>query len=462
MASALPSRVRDLLPGSANGVRSATLHTILTQVALYPLGMLNSVLIARVLGPSGRGTYALASLCASLASTLMGSLNAPIAFHAARGTPPSAELMSNGLAISLLLSTPSLGAMAAGLLWLNGELGWLAFSGAMATVLAFTSCLSGLLLGTRDVRGLNVAHAISTALQLLLTAALLLGMRAGLRGALTAWLAGALVALLWLGCRSRLELGGLLRAALSAERMRSLAAFALKIGATNGVGFLTYRADSFLVARFLGVRALGIYSVAVTCAEMLWFVSRAVATAIYGKMGAQPRAAATRFTAKVLRHTSVVLGAAAIGIALGGRLLIPLVFGSPFRESVGVLFALLPGNLCYGLATIFSAYFTNHLGRPDIPLAIAGLSLAVNLCASLVLIPLVGPLGGAAASSAAYLVGIVAFGMRFSRATGVGLAEVLWPTREEWREQARWLSAPGQRGWGFGAKARVIPPEEGR
>jgi O-antigen/teichoic acid export membrane protein len=112
----------------------------------------------------------------------------------------------------------------------------------------------------------------------------------------------------------------------------------------------------------------------------------------------------------------------------------PAAFGPGYGGAVPVLLVLLPGNMCYGLAAVISVYFTNHVGAPQIPMKVSGLAMGINLVACLFLIPRVGSIGAAAASTVAYLAGIAVYCRIFVKMTGLP-ARSLVAGRQEWREQ---------------------------
>ena len=98
------------------------------------------------------------------------------------------------------------------------------------------------------------------------------------------------------------------------------------------------------------------------------------------------------------------------------------------------LAALLPGVAAYAAASSLSAFYTNHLGRPQLSGAIAGLSLLISFGLGLWWVPSGGALGAALASSAGYIGAIaVAYGV-FLRHAGLPLSAL-------WRDAAGRASA---------------------
>jgi O-antigen/teichoic acid export membrane protein len=203
--------------------------------------------------------------------------------------------------------------------------------------------------------------------------------------------------------------------------------FVATIGVVNVVGLLNYRASLFLVERFLGLSTVGIYSVAVTAAELLWLLSSSVTVSVYSRIGHPDTKIAASMTVQAVRINvlSTLLAAPVLlGLAWWG---LPWVMGPAYQASLLPLAALLPGVAAYAAASSLSAFYTNHLGRPQLSGAIAGMSLSISFCLGWVLVPLWGAVGAAVSSSLGYILAIVA-------AYGVFLKHAGLPVKALWRQ----------------------------
>jgi O-antigen/teichoic acid export membrane protein len=103
--------------------------------------------------------------------------------------------------------------------------------------------------------------------------------------------------------------------------------------------------------------------------------------------------------------------------------------GEAYRASLLPLAALLPGVAAYAAASSLSAFYTNHLGRPQLSGVIAGISLSTSFGLGWVLVPQWGALGAAVSSSLGYIIAIVA-------AYGVFLRHAGLPVSALWRRSA--------------------------
>jgi len=159
--------------------------------------------------------------------------------------------------------------------------------------------------------------------------------------------------------------------------------------------------DMFFVNYFLGPAGVGIYSVSVGIAELLWYFPNAVGFIIF------PKAASTRaevmnlFIPRVFRIVLGLTVLGAVGLVFLGRQLIHLVFSSSFSSAYLPLVALLPGVVLLGGAKILSNDITGR-GYPQYNSINSGVAAILTVILDLVLIPSYGVLGAALASSIAY------------------------------------------------------------
>jgi O-antigen/teichoic acid export membrane protein len=200
------------------------------------------------------------------------------------------------------------------------------------------------------------------------------------------------------------------------------------IGATNLVSLLNYRVNLFMVERIDGLSQAGVYSVSVSVAELLWFVSSSITTAVYHRIGATDGRAAALAAAQAMRWSAIGV-MAAIPLMLGvAWWAFPNVLGAAYGASWWPLALLMPGTLAYSVASAVSAYFTNHLGKPQLAGRIAAMSMLSNLLLSWVLVPRLGIAGAALSTSLSYTFAIAVGLWMFFAASGLPV-RALWSPR---------------------------------
>jgi O-antigen/teichoic acid export membrane protein len=405
-----------------------------TRAAAVGLGLLVALITAR-LGPAQQGAFALFTAVESVLVALGSGFGVAIARRLSHhGERPEALVGASVVACVVLGVVMGLGLVGFARVAGTGYAS-LALLALAAPVLLVTPNLAGLWLGRADMAGLA---ALTLAAPLLTLAGIALAALAGfgpsLLSVLSAWLAarvlvaaGALVAAARGGWLGRPE----------AARLHAEARFVAVIGLTNLVGLLNYKVDLFLVERFLGLSATGVYSIGVMVGELLWLVSSSVTTAAYARIGQPDAASAAALTLRAM-HASVLMLAPLSPLLFGlAVFLLPPLLGPAYAPALPVLAMLLPGIVVYGAASALSAWFTNHAGRPWVPALLALSSLAINVVVSVVAIPLMGMIGAALATTVSYAVA-VAVGMGlFARASGTPVRLLLRPN---WQALA-WRSA---------------------
>ena len=188
------------------------------------------------------------------------------------------------------------------------------------------------------------------------------------------------------------------------------------------------RDDQILVGVIASDVALGLYAVAVNGAEILLFLSTAIATSLLPAVAREREASVDR-TLRTFRGAAVLALAGMLAAAAVGWFLIPAVFGSEFRGAVGPFMWLLPGALGYTALSIFSNALL-AASAPGLSSLGSAAALGVGVALDLALIPVVGASGAAAAASVAFLAGGATVALLYRRGAGFGLRAMV-PTRRD-------------------------------
>jgi O-antigen/teichoic acid export membrane protein len=425
---------------SSDGQRGAASLSLASGSALLLLGRLleylavgvAGVLIARGLGPEGRGIYSLVNQASRWAvAFLVPGLAEAAIYLWGRGRYSLGDMWGNYLAWCLAASA-LLGAAAAAVAladWpLLGLAPWqlvLALVGG-ATVLFYQGAQT-LLLGQGRAGAYVVLQAAGPLLRLGgIALAAALGMTVA--AVLGVWL-GALVASLVLA----LALLGLpLRPALHLESLRGQLLFGGKGFAGWVLTALNHRLDVFIVGGVLGAAAVGQYTVAFNSAELAWWVPLAVGSLLYPKASSLPQAASADLALVVCRRTLLVAAAAIALLALAGYRLIPLLYGGQFAASLPAFYVLLPSGLFYTVSKVLGSSLWG-LGRPEVGIYSGLVSVPATLALDLLLVPRLGTVGAAAASDVAYLLNALTVLAFFARLTGCPWWRALLPLGEDVR-----------------------------
>ena len=213
----------------------------------------------------------------------------------------------------------------------------------------------------------------------------------------------------------------------------------LKFGLREHLGVMCQKMNlklDILVMSAIGisVSSIGAYSMAAFFVQLVWLVPDSLAVFLLPRLAAErnvdiavadtTRATRTSLSACVVCSISLALFLPAI----------PLVLGEQFRPSIAYALILLPGVLALVLAKVISKYFT-AMGTPTINsmCAVSGLALNVPLLA--ILVPTLGAMGAAAASSVSYCLTAALLVRRFLLASDhtVSLKTLLLPYPSDYR-----------------------------
>lgn len=166
------------------------------------------------------------------------------------------------------------------------------------------------------------------------------------------------------------------------------------------LAFLIIRSDMLLVNYFLGGAQAGIYAVAVNLADLLLVFPTAVGTMLFPRVSARPGDDGA-LTAAACRHTAAGMLLLCLGAALLCRPGIRFLYGAAFAGAAGPFLLLVPGVLGLALEMILMNDLAGR-GLPPIVMAVPAVGLAVNLGLNVCFIPRFGLAAAAASSSVAY------------------------------------------------------------
>jgi O-antigen/teichoic acid export membrane protein len=384
-----------------------TLTTFSTQIIGVILGLAGAIIIARVLGPSGKGAYTLILLVPSLLATF-GTLGIGVAnlYFVGKKKYKLADITSNSVVLASGL----------GILFAATFLTYFYYfqpsflKGAdplcvlIATlVLPFsllTAYFSHILLGEQKINKYNLIHLVQIS-SFLLFLLFFLFIERSVLSTIMAWVSATLVTTV----TSVLLVHKLTSIGLSFHF--PLFKDSVKFGGQGYLGnvlsFLNYRVDMFMVNFFMGVTFVGYYSVAVVMAEALWYFPGAVGTMMLARTPRLNSEEANESTPRICRNTIFLTLLAAVLLFVFGKTIINLLFGASFLPALKPMWILLPGIVALSINKVLCTELIGR-GKPLIGTIAAAVSLVINIPLNLLLIPMWGIAGAAFASTVSYSV----------------------------------------------------------
>jgi O-antigen/teichoic acid export membrane protein len=405
------------------------LYTFVVQTLMILGSLAVGVLTARVLGPAGKGIYALPVVQAGLVSAWFSGLSSSTSYYLLNGRAGRQIIRPLTLVTACFVVVSAVAVIV--IAWLGNAL-WAA-PAAIASLPAAAAVFAvrGYVTGIKQVRYVSTLSVATVLATLALTAVGFLTIARSPTIAIVAWVASTtLVGIVaWIAMMlhaRRLPTG-------NGVRLADFGRFSIKGGATALVSLLNYRADLYIVALMLPAADLGLYSVATSAPQALLFPAQVTSIVASPHIGGLDKRAAADLTARCVRHSLLVSIVICIIVFALAPIVVGLFYGAAFLPLVPSLRILLVGVVALALAGPISSYYTLKLAKPDIPLVIAAISAIICIAGTVVLIPHYGIVGAAIASSAAYVITQVLSLWYFRRTTGVGLRSMLVPTAVDLR-----------------------------
>jgi len=418
----------DAAPTRRRSTVAYAIATYGTNVAVAVLGLANVLIISRALGPGGRGNLALLMSMAQLSSMVGGlGIQTANAYFGGLESRLRPTLAANSVVLALVFGCLSIGFVA--LLidvfpavggHVDADTRWIALSSLPIVMLGTYLWV----LSQSDYRFgfTNTVWLLPPVINVVVNGSLASAGILTVRSAISAWVTGQALytaVLVWYVAR-RLSGFGRPRDGLG----RRMIGFGLKTHAGQ-VGMIgNYRLDQWLVGAISGSRQLGLYSVAVAWAEVLFFLPNAIATVQRPDLVRAERAEAAREAVTAFRAAALITLVSGVVMIAAAPFLCATIFGEAFRGSIRDLRILTLGALGIVAIKQLGNALTSQ-GRPMLETAGIVIAFLVTAVVDILLIPPYADFGASFASIIAYLVGGLAMALIFAHAFGRRLSELI-------------------------------------
>lgn len=415
-----------------------TLMTMGSKIVVLSLGLVISILLARGLGPEGRGYYTLAILYPTLIVTFINfGLGSSSVYYIAQGKHTLKEVFSTDTMISLTLGVVGI---------VIGLLLPLLFPSRIfpdvpqrflliALLLVPLNLFSGqvgtqVLLGARRISEFNLSTIINNLAFVILLAVSLLVVKADVMGAVSAnILSTAFFCILLFILVYRIAGGFSFK--FSRAYLRDAISYGSKTYLGSIISFLNYRIELFMLGIMMPAAALGYYSVAVGLAERLWLVSQSAAMLIFPTIAAeQDEGKRNQFTPVISRNVLLITFLGALAFFLISPWLITLLYSESFQQTIQLFRILLPGVVFLSGSRVLANDIAGR-GKPLLNTYVGGFGLLIQVGMNLVLIPRYGAAGSAAATSLTYGLIMIIRSWLYWRISGNRPASFLLPAASD-------------------------------
>jgi len=385
-------------------LRRNVLETYGTRVVVLLITFATAVVIARELGPTGRGLYAVAVTLGAIGAQFGNlGLHASNIYYVARDRGLLPALIGNTLAVVFVASIVAAIGGIGFAFWPNaspvhGTLLPLALA-SVPVGLAYL-LTQGLLLGVDEVRAYNNIECGGKLLALMLICILALGHAGTVELFFGATLSSVMVTFLWALLRLRRVSGEPPK--LSWTVFRQSIGIGARAYTIAFFGFLLLRIDLLMVKYMLGATEAGYYSISQVLAENTMMFPVVVGLLLFPKLSAiKGKEEKLQLANKALLVTAALMLPVVVIAAWAAAPIISIAFGRNFLPAVSPFAWLMPGTYFLGLETVM-VQLLNSEGFPPIIVVAWIVNTIVNVALNFWAIPRYGITGASIVSSVCY------------------------------------------------------------
>jgi len=421
------------------------------RVIAMGLTMASSMLIARLLGPDGRGKYALMILLPMLLSVpaSLGVANSNV--HLLKRSSYSVDnFVSNSilfaLGASLLTVLVFWGAYRLGV---SRYLTTLSYGETFIPLVLLPVnmtfiYLQNVLIGLDAVGRYNKTNILLSLCILLFICLFLLDLRLTVWEAVASWILAHTCTMIYtFRCCVR-EAGGFRFApnrALAVESLR----YGLKSHAGTIFDSSRHPLEVIIIGYLMDRSAVGYYSVAFSLTQRLQLLPKSIGYILFPAVSKASSAEGRKLAADAIRNTLYVMLLVAVPFVLLSRYVILVLFGPDFLPAQVVL-CILSGGLVVSTVILMFGSLALGQGKPQLFSYASGGAFVATLILDFALIPRFGLTGAATANVLGTTFMALFYTVLYLRDSGVresggGLRDLFIPKREDWKRLTALLAA---------------------
>lgn len=407
------------------------ISTFLTSILIFIFGLASSVIIARSLGPEGQGIYTLVMMLPSLILILTNlGISRSVIYHLSKGDISRDLLVGNFIIASTAIIVLSI-ISGFTLIQLWGEKifpnvpHFLLLMGIIIIPLQllFSQFYSGILFGLQKINTNNIFNIIQTVLLFIFILVIVVIFKNNISGAINATIISLLLVdllmTLWIIKNVPISFK------FKKEIQRSLFSFGIKVHLSNVMYFFRSRVDIFIINFFLNPQAVGLYGIAYGTAETIWLLSQSAGNVLSPKISSMSSDERKKYlTPLITRNILFISFICACSLLIIGYDLIEFLYSYQYIPSVKPMNILLIGILAISAERILMADIIAR-GRPIISTYITAVIVALSIILNIILIPKMGIMGAAWASSIAYTINFIITLTIYCRISGNSIRDVI-------------------------------------
>lgn len=405
--------------------------TFFTKILLIALKLGTSVITARFLGPAGRGLYYSVAQTSGVANNIgCLSIGESLIYHIGSGKLTKSNLL--GFVLTLIVFFTSI--IYLGLYFLSPFIIENFFKDPAENLMFLLYLMTPLLMfeyfATSALRGLklfSVVNKLSLITRSNIVIFLLLAL--SIYSATAYFALIGYIAALFFNCI--IYLVALYRAAkpkvLELKEFSSVIKYGLKVHPAILLTEIEYRLDIFILLYFLNTAAVGIYSIGVTIAQILWYASNSINSVLFPHLTFTSSGQEKNiFTAEIIKYNFLINLVILFLLSLFGKFLVLILYGNDFIQAYYIFLILAPGLLLDSIGRNVATWLKSE-GKPLILSWISFGSLSFNILLNFILIPKYGLYGAAYSSLISYIARGTILWFTFKKYTGIKFSYIfLW------------------------------------
>ncbi len=417
----------------SNSVLNNISFTFGARIITLFLSLLIGIIIARTLGPSGKGLLSVIAMIGAVVLQLgnlgIGSFNI---YAISNKSIEKKNIIGNSLWSGLIIGIICflvilIFVFKFPIFFRNIPRSYLLIYLLSLPFIFWSNFFSSILTGEQKFRKLNIFIIVTQAINLIGIILLLLVFKSNVFYVL-AWYAlvnviGAILPMSFVFLRNGFHLNWNLKV------LKKSLNYGFKICLAGIFAFLILRVDLYMVNFFKGMAEAGFYSLASSFGNIFFLLPFSIATVIFPKINAENKSK-KELIAKYSRISLFLVFLMAIGALLFIKLVIGLLYGQAFLPSVQPIILLLPGLIAFSVATVLGQYFMS-IGYP-LKITISWFLVAVlNIILNFIYIPQYGMIAAALSSTVSYILALCFHYYFFNKETGLGFYDIFVPRKAE-------------------------------
>ncbi|MBN2406077.1 MAG: oligosaccharide flippase family protein [Elusimicrobia bacterium] len=369
--------------------------------------MLISIIVARALGPAGKGVYAFIFVVILTALDIL-RLNMDISsvYHIGMKKYNIGEILTIYFVLTIVLSIFTVGI-------------YYIFSGPIHTyflkdvdsdylriaifsipILLMNYYLSSALWGLNEIVKMNIVRVLRPLSFLIMIVFILLFMSKNILYFIMAYMVSFLLAV-FCGLYFLRKHVGKISAKINVILLKSLIFYGFKGAPGQILTSILYRIGPYMVTYYLGVRSMGFYSIALY-AELLWQIPYAINIALFPVLSSTEPEIKAGLTRDICRNSVFIAYCFAILLIIISKYLIKGFYGDVFSPAIIPFRILLVGTAAGSVTRVMRSYFYG-IGKPEINTYVSIIVILVTPFLYMLFIKRGGLNGAAVATASVYI-----------------------------------------------------------